>query len=154
MSAGYSTSTYTYTPNAATSTKYTSTISSASGGSSGLIGIFYPYATGYVTKTTTYGPSSTTVTISPSGTVSGTILVEQPAQSQAACGNQGMLALLGMPTQCIDFVCRYAMGLLQQHAGRQRRNWIHWLRPNQIQVNDTDLQVRYPFSPLDRKSVV
>lgn len=49
-----------------------------------------PLATGFVTATTTYGPSSTTVTISPSGTVSGTVLVEQPAQSQAACGNQGM----------------------------------------------------------------
>jgi hypothetical protein len=106
-SAGYKTITTYYTvPAGSASTAYISTISSAYQSSSGTIGCksivskasdhdltyladFYPSATGYVTVHTTVGSASSTYTVQPSGTVSGTVVQGVPAATQAACYNQG-----------------------------------------------------------------
>jgi len=84
-SEGYTT---VYTNIASNSAAYTTTIAKQNPSAPGTVLVGQPSS--YTTVTTLSGTVSSTTTVQPSAPAQGTVVVENPAASQAACGNQGM----------------------------------------------------------------
>ena len=84
-SEGYTT---VYTNIPSNSAAYTTTVAAQNPTAPGTVVVGQPSK--YTTVTTLSGTVSSTTTVQPSAPAQGTVVVENPAASQAACNNQGM----------------------------------------------------------------